>query len=150
VVAVHEAEKQELQHGPGPMNYSILGAFGMEDVLDEVGKQPEPYFLLKDQITLSPLFENLPENHEVKQKLSQWKVLHTPGHSPGSVCLYNETESILISGDTWFDGAFGRTDMYGGDEVTLQKSLSRIWKLVKPETMVYPGHDMYFKTSTEY
>ncbi|MCQ2576057.1 MAG: MBL fold metallo-hydrolase [Treponema sp.] len=152
VVAVHEAEKKELDHGPGPMNISILGSFGMNQILEEISKQPLPDFLLKDQLTLDNLFKKvdvvkMPAFAEIKKEISQWTVIHTPGHSPGSICIYNEAEKVLISGDTWFDGAYGRTDMYGGDEDTLQQSLSKVWKIVKSGTMVYPGHDMHFKTS---
>ena len=76
--------------------------------------------------------------------MSQWKVIHTPGHSPGSVCYYNEKEKLLISGDTLFDyGGYGRTDMIGGDEALIQKSLSELKRIVKSGTKVYPGHDSF-------
>jgi hydroxyacylglutathione hydrolase len=73
--------------------------------------------------------------------LGQWKleVLETPGHSEGSICLYERSEKVLFSGDTVFpDGNIGRTDMYGGDTVKLIKSVERLTQL-DVETM-YPGH----------
>lgn len=75
--------------------------------------------------------------------LSSWKIIHTPGHSQGSCCLYSEKENALISGDTMFYHSWGRTDLAGGNEAQLQKSLSMLRKTIPPETKVYPGHDTY-------
>ena len=77
------------------------------------------------------------------------EVLHTPGHTPGSVCLFkadatDDGRGILISGDTLFDyGGYGRTDMYGGDELEIQKSLARLQRDIPAGTLVYPGHDSF-------
>lgn len=68
-----------------------------------------------------------------------WKVLHTPGHSEGSVCLYCEREGILISGDTLFCSGVGRTDARGGSLEKLEASLLRLSSL-DPDTVVLPGH----------
>jgi hydroxyacylglutathione hydrolase len=73
--------------------------------------------------------------------LGKWKldVMETPGHSQGSICLYEKSEKILFSGDTVFpDGNIGRTDMYGGDTTGLVSSVERLTKL-DVKTM-YPGH----------
>ena len=66
-------------------------------------------------------------------------VIHTPGHTPGGICLYDSGARDLISGDTVFsDGGFGRTDLPGGDEAALRDSLERLAALdVKG---LYPGH----------
>jgi glyoxylase-like metal-dependent hydrolase (beta-lactamase superfamily II) len=64
-------------------------------------------------------------------------VYHTPGHTGGGICLY--TPGHLFAGDTLFLHTYGRTDLPGGSEVTMQKSLSRLAKL-PGETIVYPGH----------
>lgn len=66
-------------------------------------------------------------------------VLHTPGHSKGSVCLYLGDEGALFSGDTLFEAGFGRTDLYGGDFHALRASLQSLLAL-PGETRVYPGH----------
>jgi glyoxylase-like metal-dependent hydrolase (beta-lactamase superfamily II) len=71
----------------------------------------------------------------------EWKlrVLETPGHSLGSLCLYEEKEKVLFSGDTVFpDGNIGRTDMFGGNTPELVRSIERLTAL-DVETM-YPGH----------
>ena len=67
------------------------------------------------------------------------QVLHTPGHTPGSVCLI--CEDHMFSGDTLFEGSCGRTDLPGGSWSTIQKSLRRLAKLEKNYT-VHPGHGM--------
>ncbi len=64
-------------------------------------------------------------------------VIHTPGHSPGGVCLYGQ--GIVITGDTLFMGSIGRTDFYGGDYGLIMKSLGKLAAL-PPETVVIPGH----------
>jgi hydroxyacylglutathione hydrolase len=66
------------------------------------------------------------------------KIIHTPGHSPGSICLY--TPGILFSGDTLFYEDVGRDDLPGGDIQMLRHSiLDKLYRL-PPETEVYPGH----------
>jgi hydroxyacylglutathione hydrolase len=65
-------------------------------------------------------------------------VIHTPGHTPGSICLYGEGN--LFTGDTLFVGAVGRTDMKGGSFDTLLSSLRKLLTL-PPDTRVWPGHD---------
>lgn len=67
----------------------------------------------------------------------RFEVLHTPGHSPGGICLYGE--GMLLSGDTVFAGAIGRTDLYGGSMEELKKSFKRIISL-PPGTEILPGH----------
>jgi len=64
-------------------------------------------------------------------------VLHTPGHTPGSVCL--RVENTILSGDTLFQGSCGRTDLPGGDWATILKSLKRLADL-EGNFWVYPGH----------
>lgn len=66
------------------------------------------------------------------------RVLHTPGHTPGSICL-RCGENDLITGDTLFDGNYGRYDLFGGNYLCLVDSMHDLAKL--PETMtIYPGH----------
>ena len=69
-----------------------------------------------------------------------WKVLRTPGHTPGSVCYYSEQNSLLISGDTLFAGAIGRTDLVGGDYDAIMRSLLGTVMLLPGDTDVIPGH----------
>ena len=70
------------------------------------------------------------------------KVIHTPGHSPGSICLYGETPDgpILVSGDTLFNLGIGRTDLPGGGyREILENIVQKLWPL-PDDTRVFPGH----------
>ena len=67
------------------------------------------------------------------------EVIHTPGHSPGSVCLYLREQGILFSGDTLFAGAIGRLDLPTGVPEMMEESLEKLAAL-PPETKVIPGH----------
>ena len=73
-------------------------------------------------------------------------VLHTPGHTPGSVCLL--CRDHMFSGDTLFQGSCGRTDLPGGDWDTIQVSLRRLAQL-EGEYAVHPGHGMNTALSLE-
>ena len=68
-----------------------------------------------------------------------FEVLHTPGHTPGSVCFL--VDGNLFSGDTLFVGAVGRTDTTGGDFATLLKSIETKLLGLPLETVIWPGHD---------
>ena len=68
-----------------------------------------------------------------------FKVLKTPGHTPGGMCLYFENENILFSGDTLFYGSVGRTDFPYGNSSDLIKSITRL-KDLPDNTVVYSGH----------
>ena len=76
----------------------------------------------------------------------RWKVLVTPGHTPGSMCLFHDASEegegapVLVSGDTLFAGAHGRTDFVGGDPAAMRESLTRLAAL-PDATIVLPGHN---------
>jgi glyoxylase-like metal-dependent hydrolase (beta-lactamase superfamily II) len=67
-------------------------------------------------------------------------VLHTPGHSEGSVCLYFPAEKLLIAGDTLFAGSIGRTDLPGGSFEKIMRSLHQRVLALPDDTVVIPGH----------
>jgi len=76
------------------------------------------------------------------------EVIHTPGHSPGSVCYYDADRKWLFSGDTVFaGGGFGRVDFPGGDAVKLISSLKRLTEL--DVDVLYPGHDEIVEDNAE-
>ncbi len=70
----------------------------------------------------------------------KFHVLHTPGHSPGSVCFWVPSEKILFSGDTLFRGSIGRTDLPGGDGRRILDSIREKLLPLPDETRVFPGH----------
>ena len=67
------------------------------------------------------------------------RVMHTPGHTPGSVIYISEEPRFILSGDTLFAGSVGRRDLFGGDEEALHESLERI-KALSGNYTVLPGH----------
>lgn len=70
-------------------------------------------------------------------------VLHTPGHTPGSVCFHIEDkESHLFSGDTLFQGGIGRTDLWGGSYPQIMDSIRQRLLPLDDDTIIYPGHGL--------
>lgn len=91
-----------------------------------------------------------PEKVEIDQGIGQadtvkagslvGQVLHTPGHTEGSICLYFPAETMLIAGDTLFAGSIGRTDLPGGSFEKIIHSLHDRVLALPDETLVVPGH----------
>lgn len=82
----------------------------------------------------------LEDNDIIKLGAQSWKCILCPGHSPGSLCFYNEQEGILIGGDVLFNGSIGRTDLPGGDHDSLLRNIREKLFSLDPQTIVYPGH----------
>lgn len=82
---------------------------------------------------------DLAEGGEVRFGSIRLRVLHTPGHTEGSVCLYEPDAGLLFSGDTLFAGGWGRVDLPGGDAEAMVASLGRLLDL-EDGVRVYPGH----------
>ena len=70
----------------------------------------------------------------------RFRVFHTPGHSPGSVCLVDEAHGIALVGDLVFAGSIGRTDFPTSDPAAMRRSLARILEELPDETTLLPGH----------
>ena len=68
------------------------------------------------------------------------KVIYTPGHAEGSVCIHIPEEKVLFSGDVLFQMGIGRTDLPGGNYETLMRSINEKLFVLPKETVVYPGH----------
>lgn len=77
-----------------------------------------------------------------------YKVISTPGHTPGGVCFHFESEKCLLTGDTLFAGSVGRTDLPGGNSSVLAASLKKLAHL-DVSTLVYPGHGPSSDIATE-
>ncbi|PIQ72460.1 hypothetical protein COY13_03965 [Candidatus Roizmanbacteria bacterium CG_4_10_14_0_2_um_filter_36_35] len=81
---------------------------------------------------------NLPAGRQELENF-KLKIIHTPGHTPGSVCFYFKEENALFTGDTLFKGAVGRFDFSYCSKEDLKKSLEILFKFPK-DVVVYPGH----------
>jgi glyoxylase-like metal-dependent hydrolase (beta-lactamase superfamily II) len=84
--------------------------------------------------------QDLADADTVKAGSLAAQVLHTPGHTEGSVCLYFAAEKKLIAGDTLFAGSIGRTDLPGGSYEKILHSLHQRVLALPDETVVIPGH----------
>lgn len=78
----------------------------------------------------------------------EFSVIHTPGHSPGSICLHFKKGGVLFSGDTLFLSGIGRTDLEGGSDTQIERSLRKLSKL-PADTRVFPGHGDSTSVGTE-
>jgi len=131
-------------------HFDHVGAVG--DIKKETGakiimhkEDLETYLLAKDQGAIWGFqVDDLPqpddfvaEGDEIKIGSLNFKVIHTPGHSKGGICLYGE--GIVITGDTIFKGSIGRTDFPGGSIEELKVSFRRIIEL-PDDTRVFSGH----------
>jgi glyoxylase-like metal-dependent hydrolase (beta-lactamase superfamily II) len=114
-IIIHEAEAPYLAHQPG----HLMSMFRAEP-------SPPPDIIVKenDLITVGDV---------------SLKVLHTPGHSPGAICLY--TDGLVFTGDTLFVGGVGRTDLDGGSSQTLVSSIRTKLFTLPDSTVVFPGHN---------
>jgi len=84
--------------------------------------------------------QSVGNSDEIKAGSLSATVLHTPGHTEGSVCLYFSAEKKLIAGDTLFAGSIGRTDLPGGSFDKIIRSLHDKLLSLPDETVVVPGH----------
>lgn len=87
----------------------------------------------------------MPEHYLVDDEVigfgsHELRVIHTPGHSPGSVFFYCEEAGIAFSGDTLFAQDIGRTNLPFGSEMDIYNSLDHITQLLPDDTIIYPGH----------
>ena len=98
--------------------------------------------MLGGEMPKMPVDKKLRDGEELLIGDEIFRVIHTPGHTPGSICLYSESSKTLFSGDTVFaNGSFGRTDLPGGSSVLLKESIEFLSKL--NVSNLYPGHDVF-------
>jgi len=116
IICCHEAEKRILEDPS--LNFSYY-----------MGK--------KLAITPDRLFQN---GETIQVGGCTLKVLHTPGHTPGGVCLYDKNGGALFSGDVLFKESYGRVDLPLGSMTDLHRSICEILFALPDDTKVYPGH----------
>ena len=120
-----------------------LSMMGLEVLCNALSNLPDPDIIIENDTTLYSLLQDFLKDNsdELISQLKDWEVICTPGHTPGSVCFYNKKEKILFSGDTIFYHSYGRTDLPGGNQKTIEQSLKKIYSSLPENTLVYPGHD---------
>ena len=116
--------------------------FANEDIRKETGAKILIHEAEKDFIRFRA-DKFLKDGDEIKIGESVLKILHTPGHTRGGICLLGENS--IFTGDTLFKDGYGRTDLPGGSEKELERSLEKLEKILKPGMTVYPGHGEIFK-----
>lgn len=99
---------------------------------------PKPLWAPFEIVPSIPAVE-LAEGGDVRFGAIRLRVLHTPGHTEGSVCLLAADDGVLFSGDTLFAGGWGRVDLPGGDPAAMAASLGRLSEL-EDAVGVFPGH----------
>ncbi len=127
-LAVHEKDLHYFGPEAGKTHTESISGISFELLLSlniEIHSIPEVDIILKEGDTLFG---------------SDLTVIHTPGHSPGGISLYSESQSFLFSGDTLFFEGIGRTDLPGGDTDLLIKSIHEKILILPDETRVFPGH----------
>lgn len=155
-IAIHKNDAAYIGSNSKDIQQKTLSNLGdyASALYSAVDNLPEPNVFLQDGLTLDNIIskdmilqsysnDTSIDVKSIQNVLNQWSIIHTPGHTKGCVCFYNEQEKTLISGDTIFYGCYGRTDLYDGDEIQIKQSIQKIKQTILPETLVYPGHDRF-------
>jgi len=125
-VAIHKDDAAYLGPGGEAQNRRLFRDMGASDFFDQLWTAvPEADLLLQEG-------QSLPG--------SSWKVIHSPGHSKGSICLYDQEAGLLISGDTLFRDGVGRTDGFDASAEELRESIAGKLFSLPAATKVFPGH----------
>ena len=113
----HEGDRFNYKNAP---KHSLMFGLSMEEP-----PEPEEYLADGEMITAAGL---------------TLKVIAVPGHSPGGIAFYSETDGVVFTGDALFAGSIGRSDLPGGDHEQLMENIRRGLFTLPPDTVVYPGH----------
>jgi glyoxylase-like metal-dependent hydrolase (beta-lactamase superfamily II) len=123
VIAVHRGDAEYLGAASREVHRRSFAAAGDAGYVDALWEDmPSPARLLEEGDAIGP-----------------FRVLHLPGHTPGSAAFYDEAAGVLFSGDTLFRGDYGRTDLPGGNQAEMGASLKRLLAM-EGAIRVYPGH----------
>jgi len=129
------------------LKYIILTHFHLDHTLSaqEIKKEKVAKIFIhgdeKNFLKFEP-DEFLTEKGEIKIGKTYLEIIHTPGHTKGSICLLGK--GFIFTGDTLFKDGFGRTDLLGGSPADLELSLLKLKKIFKTGMKIYPGHGDVF------
>lgn len=118
-------------------HYDHTGA--VNEVVDALGCPVYIHRKDRSQVTFKAVTFEEGQNFTLGQKIIQ--VLHTPGHTMGSVCFYCQDAKIAITGDTIFDTDLGRTDLSDGNPSLMEESILNVVSKWDDSITIYPGHD---------
>lgn len=118
-----------------------------QPVFDSAKSAGALYGLTFEKSPLPTFYLN--ENETIQLGNDHFDIILTPGHSPGSVCFYNKTHKLLISGDVLFQSSIGRSDLPGGNYETLMQSIKNGLMPLPDDVVVYSGHGPATKIGTE-
>ncbi len=96
--------------------------------------------MMGDNFTTEPAEILLDDGSHIEQAGLDLEVLHTPGHTPGGICLYSPAEAVVFTDDTLFAGSIGRSDFPGGSHSQLIRSIRDKLLTLPEQTQVFPGH----------
>ena len=131
--------------------------YGNDLIRDRYGLLPEVHrddeWIMRNHllIRLNEIYKNypydipMPEHYLIDGEAIHFgnhelKVIHTPGHSPGSVFFHCKEEGIAFSGDTLYDDDIGSTNLAGGNYEQMMDSIDRVLQMLPDDTVIYPGH----------
>lgn len=112
---------------------------GDQPLYDNIQMQAD-FLGLQIDTALTPVTQNIVHGDVIEAASLRLDVLHTPGHTPGSVCFYLDQGKIMFTGDTLFMNSIGRTDLWGGDTAQIMASLKERVMTAPLETTVVCGH----------
>lgn len=108
-------------------------------LMDRIREQAQ-MFGINEKVHTTEISEYLDEGDKIKIGRGELEVLHVPGHSQGSIVLYDRADGFLIGGDVLFSGSIGRSDLPGGNGAQLVRGIKEKLLTLPDSTVVYPGH----------
>ena len=111
-----------------------------QPIYDFAPTMAREWFDMEVTAPLVPVDFYLTDGQELTLGQARFRVLHTPGHTPGGLCFYFPEDKLLFTGDTLFQGSVGRADLPGGNSTTLVNSIRTKILTLPDDVRVFPGH----------
>lgn len=111
-----------------------------DEFLGKLLKEQAASFGINERVDEMSVTSYLEDGEKIRIGDGELEVIHVPGHSPGSIALYDKADGFVIAGDALFAGSVGRADLPGGDMKTLIAAIKNRLLTLPPETTVFPGH----------